>query len=555
MAALMVLCAASVRADGPRLGTNLSGVVDWQTQFAFVDVFKTARAWIPQHEPFDGTWDTGEPIDTDADGWVASLAPGQAAANVFVTSQGGNYPAGDYICLYDGEGTIEFRQDGQIISQTPGRIVVRITPSPEGLTWMRLTATNPADPVRNIRIIMPGFESTYDTQVFHPMFLDSLSPYEVIRFMDWQRTNETELADWADRPTPATYSQATGYGVALEHMIDLCNRLEQDAWFCMPHRATDDFITQFAAFVRDHLDPELRIYIEHSNEVWNGIFPQHHYAEQQGLARGLSDDPWEASMRYHAERSVEIFALWDAAFGPTDRLTRVLGGWHGNPYTNGVILDWNDAHEHGDALGTAPYFGGSLGLTVPQLEGMTVEELLDHVEVQLNDPSGIAQTMAENTTLATDRGLEHITYEGGQHIVDFANSDNDTLTALFIGANRHPRMKDLYDTYLPMWVAQSGGGLFVHFTHIGAYSRYGSWGALETQTQEPATAPKWQALLEFAGTAVPGDLDGDGDVDLADLGILLASFLTDDGGDLDGDGDTDLADLGILLANFGSGLL
>jgi aminopeptidase N len=51
----------------------------------------------------------------------------------------------------------------------------------------------------------------------------------------------------------------------------------------------------------------------------------------------------------------------------------------------------------------------------------------------------------------------------------------------------------------------------------------------------------------------PGDLDGDGDVDLADLGILLASFEVDDGGDLDGDGDTDLSDLGILLASFGFG--
>ena len=57
------------------------------------------------------------------------------------------------------------------------------------------------------------------------------------------------------------------------------------------------------------------------------------------------------------------------------------------------------------------------------------------------------------------------------------------------------------------------------------------------------------------GTACPGDLNNDGVVDLADLGILLADFgCTPPGpcaGDLDGDGDTDLADLGILLADFG----
>jgi len=49
----------------------------------------------------------------------------------------------------------------------------------------------------------------------------------------------------------------------------------------------------------------------------------------------------------------------------------------------------------------------------------------------------------------------------------------------------------------------------------------------------------------------PGDLDLDGDVDHADLGILLASWGIDGGGDLDGDDDTDHADLGIFLANWG----
>jgi hypothetical protein len=44
-----------------------------------------------------------------------------------------------------------------------------------------------------------------------------------------------------------------------------------------------------------------------------------------------------------------------------------------------------------------------------------------------------------------------------------------------------------------------------------------------------------------------GDLNGDGVRDLADLGILLASYGSDGGGDIDGDGDTDLADLGALL--------
>ncbi len=51
----------------------------------------------------------------------------------------------------------------------------------------------------------------------------------------------------------------------------------------------------------------------------------------------------------------------------------------------------------------------------------------------------------------------------------------------------------------------------------------------------------------------PGDLDADGDVDLEDLAVLLASYGVDDGGDIDGDGRTDLNDLAVLLSNYGRG--
>ena len=72
----------------------------------------------------------------------------------------------------------------------------------------------------------------------------------------------------------------------------------------------------------------------------------------------------------------------------------------------------------------------------------------------------------------------------------------------------------------------------------------------------PIAANRPKLTIDFTtGGGCPGDLDGDGDTDLADLGILLADFgCTLPGpcvGDLDNDGDTDLADLGILLADFG----
>jgi hypothetical protein len=54
-----------------------------------------------------------------------------------------------------------------------------------------------------------------------------------------------------------------------------------------------------------------------------------------------------------------------------------------------------------------------------------------------------------------------------------------------------------------------------------------------------------------ASNDCPADLNGDGMMDLMDVGILLASYEVDAGGDVDGDGDTDLSDLGVLLAGYG----
>ena len=65
------------------------------------------------------------------------------------------------------------------------------------------------------------------------------------------------------------------------------------------------------------------------------------------------------------------------------------------------------------------------------------------------------------------------------------------------------------------------------------------------------------ATVEISSAECVGDLDGDGDTDQADLGVLLADWGCTGGdcvGDLDGDGATGQGDLGILLADWGCGL-
>jgi hypothetical protein len=68
----------------------------------------------------------------------------------------------------------------------------------------------------------------------------------------------------------------------------------------------------------------------------------------------------------------------------------------------------------------------------------------------------------------------------------------------------------------------------------------------------------FQVMTFDCESPCPGDADGDGDTDQADLGILLTDWGCDDpgngcAGDLNGDDKTDQADLGILLTDWGCG--
>lgn len=84
-------------------------------------------------------------------------------------------------------------------------------------------------------------------------------------------------------------------------------------------------------------------------------------------------------------------------------------------------------------------------------------------------------------------------------------------------------------------------------------------GGLQASGQADATtvaSDHAPVIVDFTLPGILGDLDGDGDVDLADLAALLANYgqtgMGPGDGDLDGDGDVDLADLAALLANYGA---
>jgi len=333
----------------------------------------------------------------------------------------------------------------------------------QDLLTLRIVETDPADPVRNIRIILPGFEDTYRDQPFHPEFLKRWEKFKVLRFMDMQRTNNSEQVNWPNCPTPDMQTQGGEAGVALEYLIQLANTLDADPWFCMPHVATDDYIRRFAEMAKTRLKPGLKIYVEYSNECWNGIFGQARYCRDKGKELKLSDNDFQAQLRYYSKRSVEVFRIWEEVFGGRDRLVRVLAAQSVNPWTSTQVMDFEDAYKHADVLGIAPYFGNALGdpKTQNEVAQMTVDQVLDKCAEYLQQGN---KTIAEQARAAKERGLRLVAYEAGQHLVGYGGAENNKpLEDLFHAANRHPRMKDLYLDYLAGWKA-NGGTLAVIFS-------------------------------------------------------------------------------------------
>lgn len=270
------------------VGVNLASFRDWSSEFVFKDAFKMCREWT-QVNAINGEEVPGLVIPLREDGYPQSLPVENGGVPLIVrayvlTGQVHPLPEGDYTLIAEGTGMVRIRQSGGSGWQTlnsPGTL--SFAKETDGHFFIEIPQSNAADPVRNIRLILPGFLDSYETAPFHPDFLDFLEPFGCIRFMDWMRTNGSTIVGWEDRTPADYYSQTVPFagnvpyrGVAYEYLVDLCNTLSKDAWVNIPHKANDDYIEQFATFLRDHLDIGLKIYLEYSNEVWNTAmdFPQ-----------------------------------------------------------------------------------------------------------------------------------------------------------------------------------------------------------------------------------------------------------------------------------------
>ena len=487
-----------------KLCINLAGIVDWSTEFPIVDLFKQSRPWI-----VEGKEPASSGLQIDVEGWVSQLPLGMVASTIISSLDNGHFPSGDYMILYEGEGEIKVPnypyQSAKLDksaklgkSASMRRLLVNVN-GQKGVFRLDILNTNPQNYIKNIRVIAKQFEATYQQNPWNPNFLSRWQGVACIRFMDFMITNNSPQVSWHDRPQSQDASYVSK-GVPLELMIDLANRLNAEPWFCMPHRAHDDYVKRFASTVKASLNPHLRAWVEYSNEVWNGGFEQNAYAAKQGQRLKLAEKPWEAACKYTAYRSVQIFNIWQQVFGDSSHFVRVLAAQAAYSGVAEQVLSFEQAAKQADVLAIAPYIHFSIppnaedGMTDKVVANWSLDKLFDHLN-QVSAPMSV-QWIQSNKKVADQYGLKLVAYEAGQHLAGVAGAENnEQLTQLFLKANADTRMGKLYTQYLSAW-ANNGGDLLCHYNSVGEWSKWGSWGLLQYYHDKPT--PKLKAVVDWA---------------------------------------------------------
>ena len=466
------------------LGTNLAELGPEGRDWVFVDVFKMAAPWASHGK----SGEDDRLVEQDVDGWVQALVPGQRAVTRIPTLGGGRF-----VTLYKGRGLIRLG-GATVVEDIPGRLVFD-APAHRSITF-EIVTTNPEDHIREIHVVPAAFEATYETQVFHPLFLQRMSRFSVVRFAGWSRVEQPAAPTWARRVTRKWYTQAGLRGVAYEYMVMLANELGADLWINIPHQANDELITNLAEFLKNNLEPELRVYLEYSSEMWRPGTASARFASEQGRFTGLATDPAEAQLMFQARRSAEVFDLFTQTM-PKARVMRVISGPLDRPAELEQLLSDPALGDRVDVLAVAPFVGiGALSETTARtLSGMSEGEVLDALEFT-SLPALMSRVRAAQRVAVTHK-VALAAYSGGQDLRVQGDLRNVAgLEGLFDRASRDRRTQSLYLALLDGW-KESGGELFVHAPLVTDYGPEGRAGALEWLDQAEA-APRYTALMAFA---------------------------------------------------------
>ncbi len=398
-----------------------------------------------------------------------------------------------------------------------------------------LSFTQTEGGVRDVKLIRPGYPPDTN-QLFSTQYLNSLKPFQALRFMDLLNTNEStpyfkdnpNKIEWSSRRLPTDLDQVAlkrkrYTGICWEYVAALGNESGKDIWINISIAASDDYIKQLAELLKANLKPGIHIYIENSNEVWNYGFTQAAYAkgmaQMEVEAGGDSDlskdgvkDANSLQPRYYARGLVNISKIFRSVYGDDAMMTTirpVLADFYIMPSHTQGILKWvsdtyGDPTQFFYGVAVAPYM-----MSDSKADNSTPDKVLENLKAASERNS--KQTEAD-ADMAEQYHLPLLGYEGGPSI---QGGDQTKITSS-IQANRDPGIQSVVEDDLRnQWFAHTKG-LYMHYNLCSGYARFGCWGL--TEDIQHLDTPKWKAVMDVLGNTDP-------DIDPA----LLAHWKLDEG--------------------------
>ncbi|MDB5309102.1 MAG: hypothetical protein JWO38_3304 [Gemmataceae bacterium] len=301
---------------------------------------------------------------------------------------------------------------------------------------------------------------------------------------------------WVTPPdATSTYAIESSPGIAPEYIVELSNELHADAWINIPHMAQDDFISGLATLVHNTFNTNQHVYLEWSNEAFNGgpgfdAYPW--ITSQVGTT-------WDAVADFAARQATHAFGIWAQVFADhPGQLVRVAAGFNGGAFYNTPFLAAMDRLGHNfDAFAVAPYFGPDEATVRGYTANTPVTRILDDVA------ASIAPTLSDLRDargLADQYHVRFVAYEGGPSVQEPPGTSPAVNTLLSLAA-RDPRNYDIFSRFLGH-ISTIGLDLFDNFQYTDIPT-FGIWGALDHQDQPVADAHKYRALLDYMGVSDP----------------------------------------------------
>jgi len=385
------------------------------------------------------------------------------------------------------------------------------------VNFLQTNFGNGVQGVKDIQLMRPGYPHN-SPQLFRTAYLNAFSPFSAMRFMDFTETNNSNVGypdkqTWAQRQQPDAFRYTKG--APWELVIALVNYTGRDVWINIPVDADSMYIVELAQLMHNTLRPDVNIYLEYSNEVWNGSFRQYTYNYDAVLQSPEDADirastPWDDRRRARrvAKQIIKIGKIFETVMGvPVASRTKIrpvfawqIGGWL--PWYDDVLLWMNATYGPPKnfiyGIASAPYFNdqGAAANATPQ---QVVAAMSANSEGNVASIQALAQ-------FADQWGIKHLQYEGGPD----NGGGSTTNIANRISANRLPDMKTaVLHNFRDNWFSANANGaaapgtndLINYFVMSGGASRHGCWGATEDLKYIPnlVNAPKYDALCVLTG--------------------------------------------------------